>query len=645
MRYRIYLLFVLLPSFIQAQVAKDYAVLVYASYTESPANITLHWPLDANAELYKVYKKEKSETNWGAFISELPGDATELSDDDIVIDSAYEYKVVRESISGIQGFGYILTGIKLHLPDYRGKCLVVIDTTNTAGMENEIYRLMKDISGDGWSVERINVSADDAVEDVRNIIYSKYETDPDVQSVFLFGHVPVPYSGNLYPDGHPDHEGAWPADGIYGDTDGDYTDETINNTVASRIENWNVPGDGKYDQSIFNTKLELQIGRVDLSDLPVYAMTEEQLLKNYLDKDHAFRTGIITAEERGLIDDNFGAFYGEAFASNGWRNFAPMFGPDQLFEADYFTTMYNDTYLWSNGCGGGWYQGASGVGSSTDFAIDTAKTIFTLLFGSYFGDWDITDNFLRAPLGNAYTLTNAWAGRPHWQFHHMVLGENIGYSTMLTQNNQSTYLANIFPHWVHIALMGDPTLRMHVVKPVSNVHCELTTGFETTVGVFWDPSPEPDVVGYYVYRSDEEFGKFERITVDITNDIPFIDDAPIDGLNYYMVKAVKLKDTPSGSYYNLSTGMTDSVTYFGTAVEDIEPGIHFSIYPNPATSEFKITWDGLIEFESLQIYNLEGKLILSSPVLNQEMTIQVDQLSQGIYFVECGGFYRKLIIL
>ena len=70
-------------------------------------------------------------------------------------------------------------------------------------------------------------------------------------SLFLLGHVPVPYSGNINPDGHPDHQGAWPADGYYADMDGTWTDISVNNTVATGTRNDNVPGDGKFDQSIF----------------------------------------------------------------------------------------------------------------------------------------------------------------------------------------------------------------------------------------------------------------------------------------------------------------------------------------------------------------------------------------------------------
>jgi hypothetical protein len=61
--------------------------------------------------------------------------------------------------------------------------------------------------------------------------------------------------------------------------------------------------------------------------------------------------------------------------------------------------------------------------------------VFTMFLGSYFGDWDNESAFLRASLGSGYALTTSWAGRPHWFYHHMGLGEPIGISTIASQNN------------------------------------------------------------------------------------------------------------------------------------------------------------------------------------------------------------------
>lgn len=53
---------------------------------------------------------------------------------------------------------------------------------------------------------------------------------------------------------------------------------------------YNVPGDGKFDQTFIPSTIELEVGRVDLSDLPAFLpKTERDLLRQYLDKNHNFR--------------------------------------------------------------------------------------------------------------------------------------------------------------------------------------------------------------------------------------------------------------------------------------------------------------------------------------------------------------------
>ena len=45
--------------------------------------------------------------------------------------------------------------------------------------------------------------------------------------------------------------------------------------------------------------------------------------------------------------------------------------------------------------------------------------VFGMMLGSYFGDWNTQDNLMRSSVANGKLLTNVWAGRPNWFFHHM----------------------------------------------------------------------------------------------------------------------------------------------------------------------------------------------------------------------------------
>ncbi|MGB4849450.1 MAG: T9SS type A sorting domain-containing protein, partial [Saprospiraceae bacterium] len=326
--------------------------------------------------------------------------------------------------------------------------------------------------------------------------------------------------------------------------------------TAGDPRNHNVPEDGKYDQNFIPSDLELQVGRVDFNNMPSFASSELQLLRNYLNKDHDYRKKVFTAVHRGVVDDNFGYFGAEAFAASGWKNFGPLVGRNNVKADDYFITMADSSYLWSYGCGPGWYQGSDGIGNTADFANSNLQGVFTMLFGSYFGDWDSQNNFLRAPLAQGKTLTNVWSGRPHWQFHHMGLGENIGYDVRLSQNNNGLYFSNFGARVVHMAFMGDPSLRNDVIAPVSKMDVALNGN---NADISWTASVDP-VLGYNVYMKTDQMDDFVRLNKTIITGTAFTDTCLITpGMYTYMVRAVNLQLSPSGTYYNMSEGIRDSV--------------------------------------------------------------------------------------
>jgi hypothetical protein len=585
-----------------AQSVPDYAVLLSATVQTNPAQITLSWPADALATNYTLYRKNLTATSWGAATT-LATNASNYTDTNVAVGGAFEYRVSKAAWTGTTSYtgdGYIYAGIQVPLVESRGKVILVADNTFTTNLAMELNRLEQDLAGDGWIVLRhdvarmavdpantsSNVWAVRAAElaNVKALIKADYNADPsNVKAVFLFGHVPVPYSGNLAPDGHPDHLGAWPADAYYGDMTGTWTDSTVNtsgnSTIPSDTRNWNLPGDGKFDQSLLPANVTLQVGRVDFANLPAFSTSEGELLRQYLNKDHYFRHKFVTTQRRGLIDDNFGTFNGEAFAASGWRNFAPFFGATNIVSGDWLTMLAGQSFLWGYGCGGGTYTSADGVGTTAEFAAADPQVVFTMLFGSYFGDWDSQDNFLRAPLAApTYTLTCAWSGRPYWEFHPMALGQTIGFGAQASQNNSTTYSADTALHWVHIALMGDPTLRMHVVAPPSSL--AVSTNGSGGVTLNWNASADA-VAGYHVYRAATVAGPFTRLTSSLLTGTTYT-DTPVSS-NVYMVRAVKLEVSASGSYYNPSQGVFQSLdpTFAAPAIFLFQP-TNNTIFPASA---------------------------------------------------------------
>ncbi len=572
----------------------NYAVEMTAVAQVSPAQITLTWKQDTNRTpaSYAVYRKSPTAGTWGVPIAMLAGSSTSYADTSVVVETVYEYQIVKEvpGAGGYRGYGYLQAGIEVALADSRGTVILIVDTTVAASLSLELRRLEQDLMGDGWVVRRHDVGRADSAVSVKNLIRADYNADPsNVNTVFLFGHVPVPYAGLLNPDGHSDHLGAWPADAYYGDMDGQWTDTTVNwvqtengdRADAARLTN--VPGDGKFDQSVIPGVVRLQVGRVDLANMPGYLQyqsqpsfpSEPELLRQYLNKDHAFRHARLPVRRRALIGDYIGDKSGIAAAAAGFRSFAPIvgFGEGALTNLNllhnderghWIPTLQTNDYLFALGCGAGSYSTVSGLGvrlpyqdaSSTDVVGGDIRAVFVMLFGSWCGDWDHQDNILRSVLATpTFGLAAVYTGLPHWFLHPMGLGETIGYCARLTQNNTSPGLyqnqLNLSANRVHIALMGDPTLRLHPVAPVSAVSGAMSGG---AVALSWAASPDGAIVGYHVYRADTANDRFKRLTPAPVRQTAFVDPVAPAGATY-MIRAFKLERTPSGSYFNASQGI------------------------------------------------------------------------------------------
>jgi hypothetical protein len=505
-------------------------------------------------------------------------------------------------------FGHIFAGIAYPAPEQWGTVLLLVDAPVADSLAAELGRLELDMIRNGYRVCRRDVPEDTPVTEVKDIIANEYQSDPTITSLLLFGNIAVPYSGDVR-GAHANHWGAWPADVYYGEFHGSWTDSVVNNTTASRPENHNVPGDGKFDQTFLPSDVDLEIGRVDLSRMPAFTDSEVGLLRRYLDKDHAFRTGQVDIPRRGLIDDNVGEGFGTAYACTGWRNFTAMFGSPATRARPWLPTLEGNGYLCAYGCGGGSYTSCSGVATTTDFATLTMQTVFTMLMGSYFGDWDSQNNLMRAALGSAdYPLTCCWAGCPPWHFHHMALGYPIGYSTRLTQNNHTLHTIGYGGRQIHIALMGDPTLRLHPTKPPTGLSLEeLPTG---EVCLTWY-APDDSAAGYHVYRSETVRGDYTRVNPALVEDTTYVDSAPGGGWDVYMVRTVRFETTGSGTYFNTGSGVIDSIEVTAGVEPDLQ-GILLENSPNPFLAGTHITFQLASPGRAvLRIHDVTGRLIRS----------------------------------
>jgi len=615
----------------------------------------LNWDnSDTLASGFHISRKLKFDDNW-EFLASVDASVSTYSDTNESNSTAYEYQIIKTtSDSSYQGYGYIYSGHDLTLPFDRGIALLLIDNTMMTDIQDELYQYELDLIGDGYKVikhyvERTEEFFSPAVSRTKSFIELVKTENPNTQlSIIIIGRVAVPYSGNTPWDGHnPDHAGAWASDLFYA-VDRDYwSDNNVYNILPTRIENKNIPFDGKFDQSVINVNRNI-IGRIDMYNLLDFKESETALIKRYFRKNHDFRTGITKVRKRALLDDGFNTYaIKEAPAANGWMNFCSLLGADAIDTVSYRYSMSDSNYLWSYGCNSGAYDNIYNTAYSSEMAIKEYKSVFTILLGSYAGDWDTQNNILRSAIASEPSiLTAAWSGRPFWMFHHMALGEPIGYSTLISQNNHGLYetTGNIGYRGIQINLLGDPTLRMSYFPPPQNLSLVSDTVVSGTrqVELSWE-KPDDEVIGYYIFRSEDISDRPLLIEENIITEEKYIDRTAPDGGLFYMVRAVKRELSVSGSYYNLSQGKIIEIVKPMSVSQEIN-SLSFKIYPNPTSDNAHLMFYlDEPQYLTYSIYDTKGILIHTSGNYwfskgNHSISLNIKNaengLSQGLYFVQ-----------
>jgi hypothetical protein len=593
-----------------------------------------------------IFRKSPSETDWTAgAIAEPAYNATSYDDLTAVTGVAYEYKVVTYSeLGAAPNEKYILAGNAVAPVHSRGTVLLVVEATQLdpnrdsegttllpalgqyqADLIAEGYRVRvitapridvpRGIPSDPNSAEAISAyfgAWSNSVMSLKAQIRAIYQQTPDLSSIFLIGHVPVPYSGLENPDGaaHALSHGAWPADVFYGSLsipDSAWTD-TIDSELGDGV-NRNLPGDGKFDQDLLlqlyaGTELEntaftdVPVGRIDFAMLPPFKglgytsgasapVEETRLLARYLEKDHQWRTGQWNVDHKALFEEQFP--FPEYYDTNrltpnvGLGNIvAGLTGPveDPAHPAPQHYDLTEKSWLWM-------YAGAAGYPNyatlhfslfrelhinhyingayaqpgtyAADVDEGSHKAVFNFIYGSYVGDWNQPQSLLRTVIAepDGLGLASMWGARPRWNQHRMALGQTIGDSLERTINNfglREAYDYDPYESSTRLALMGDPTLRQENVLPPTGVTTAANTaGAGTTVS--WTASADPSVAGYYVYRASSPAGPFTLLNATMTAGTSYLDTTASPGTEtYYLVRASRLQASASGTYWNLSLG-------------------------------------------------------------------------------------------
>jgi len=452
---------------------------------------------------------------------------------------AYEYRVSRPSKKKLET-GYWVTGRNLQAQDNNGVAIVIVDESLSESLSPQLDRFMLDLIGDGWSVVRHDVPRGGNKNLVANlqaarklrawILQRYYSARSTPHALILVGHIPIVKSGSSNPDGH--NRRPLETDLFYADVDGVWRDNG-----QGILRHNTIPSD----------HIEMQVGRIDFSNLDGALGDEVTLLKRYFDKNHDWR--------HGRLGDLRQAYGGNSYLSGETNALRNIVGPKNLIKGGHHDVGVQQPWLFGVDFGSWKYS---------DYTTTPIKTVFSINFGSGKLNFSGRNNTMKAMLAQpTYGLATGWGARPTWQLHHMALGKSIGYSHLRTVNNGTQTLGGVEsleytptgkytwlnPVWVN--LLGDPTLRPFPLKPVKKLRTKM---LKDGLQLNWLGSDTEAAVHYRIYRALKRFGPYQALNPsDLLTEQQFVDPKPIPGA-WYMVRAHSLKEVYAGSFHTFSQG-------------------------------------------------------------------------------------------
>lgn len=531
------------------------AVLINVSVSTSPTpTATFSWSGSKTAVVERRLLGQTAETDWvevGRVIS-----ATSFVNTVPAAGQSYEYRLIFTSESPVDMVPVVVS-FDAPLEDQRGGVILVVDNAIKNELAGDIARFEMDLAGDGWQVKRIDFDSHGTATppQLKAAIQAAVAENPAINSLFLFGNVPVASSGYLAPDGHSAR--AHETDTYYADLDGTWTDTSTYGTN-------NIPGDGQFDQSSYPTTLELATGRVVFDTQNTLRKLRSDMSRDYLHKNHAWRQGQRVVSYSAAID---------TFYHGPWYNWGTaIFGTANTTTTGFSGTRTTPRIL----------STTRGSASTLINNLNDVKAIFTSNFQSYRQEWYDPANPNMGALGLPdWALTACWGGRPGIFLHQLAAGKTVGYSFLQSQNDlrrasatRSYYDATIdstyygfaeyfYGPGVHVNLQGDPTLRMHPVLPVKGLAAVKNGG---EVQLAWTASQAPNLQGYHIYRSTDRLGVYTRLTPTPITGLQYTDAAAPAAIDtYYQVRAIAREVRPTGTFYNQSQGAFALVKANGTA--------------------------------------------------------------------------------
>ncbi len=639
---------------------------VAANY--SSVKIIFHDSLSNTSEPLFVNKRLLGTTTWSNVAANITPGTGHWIDTNINYGEVWEYQVKRNNTWSFAGANYNAVGYTIGavLNDnsaYKGQMILLVAQDIPADLPVKYDRLKKELTNEGWFVNELvvpkatNWDSGNQVVTIKTQIQNIYDDAPATDKpkvLFILGHVPMPRCGStnvVAPDDHSQNAGARGCDGYYADIDGVYTDTaTFNPGGLSTPLAINLPNDYKWDQDYFPSNIEMAFGRVDFADITDVNTSEMSLIENYLDRLSNYRN-VNTGFDMG---DKSAFYFGYNNSNDGsYRTLLNISKPENVYQKT--DASNHNQWVQNNGPFKVYMQNVL-VPSISDWQTYGMNATVYSSDQSYWGFGDVPQpngvySRIRSLLGvNSKCLVALWTTTSIGLFHQACNGQSIGQALLHTMNHNTTnqhlekpqqqYDTEAWWNRTHFQIWGDPTINLYQVSPPGNITLNDINGYAT---LQWEQSPDPLVIGYHIYESTSQFGKFQRITNDVVTASSF-QISNYNQNNWYMVRAIKIIESGCGRFLQPSIGRSVQGNITLSFQSDVkEPSI---VYPNPFNDFINV--NQINPLSNIKVFDSLGNLIFDKEQMLNFTTLETSKWPVGIYLICWQDFYNtdrvKIII-
>ncbi len=172
------------------------------------------------------------------------------------------------------------------------------------------------------------------------------------------------------------------------------------------------------------------------------------------------------------------------------------------------------------------------------------------------------------------------------------------------------------------------------------IHLTTSPGLNNNINLNWSAYEGIEFASYSIYRGNN-LGSMNLIATVASNIFSYTDLNPPTDESNYMVELEGVSCNPDRA---LVFSRSNVLNLLAQNIEETS-ALTFQISPNPASSSVVLKDKGIESAEQFEIFNVIGEIVMRERIVSENQIINIEQLSEGIYFLRCGGSFQRFQVV